>query len=110
MYFFQLCGFFYLRMEGSNKILGKIRGAIRNYLWSRKEQRSRTRVSRRECYLKKKYGGFGLVDPEQDNTSLLCKWIVRTMEPGESNLQLMLQFHLSHNKPQRGRSWGSSLD
>ena len=110
MYFFQLCGFFYLRMEGSNKILGKIRGAIRNYLWSRKEQRSRTRVSRRECYLKKKYGGFRLVDPEQDNTSLLCKWIVRTMEPGESNLQLMLQFHLSHNKPQRGRSWGSSLD
>ena len=67
-------------------------------------------INWRECYLKKKYGRLGLVDPEQAKTSLLCKWIVRAMEPGESNLQLMLRFRLSHFKSQRGRSWGPSLD
>ena len=46
---------------------------IRNYLWSGKELQSRTRVSWRECCLKKKYGGLGLVDPEAAKTSLLCK-------------------------------------
>ena len=102
--------FFISVWGGSNKILNKIRGDIRNYLWSRKEQQSRTRVSWKECCLKKKYGGLGLVDPEAAKTSLLCKWIVRAMEPGESNLQLMLRFRLSHFKPQRGPSWGISLD
>ena len=62
---------------GSNKILGKIRGAIRNYLWSGKEQLTRTRVSWKECCVIKKYGGLGLVDPEDAKTSLLCKWIVK---------------------------------
>ena len=102
--------FFISFWGGSNKILNKIIGAIRNYLWTWKEQQSRTRVSWRECYLKKKYGGLGLVDPEAAKTSLLCKWIVRAMEPGESNLQLILKFRLSHFKPQRGPSWGTSLD
>ena len=32
------------------------------------------------------------------------------MEPGDSNLQVMLRFRLAHFKPQRGRSWGPSLD
>lgn len=83
--------FFIKVWGGSNKILKKIRGAIRNYLWSGKEQLTRTIVSWRECCLKKKYGGLGLVDLHAAKTSLLCKWIVRTMEPGESNLQLMLR-------------------
>ena len=32
------------------------------------------------------------------------------MEPGESNLQLMLRYMLARFKPQKGRSWGVSLD
>ena len=32
------------------------------------------------------------------------------MEPGESNLQLMLRYRLARFNPQRGRSWGVSLD
>lgn len=58
----------------------------------------------------KKYGGLGLVDPEEAKTSLLCKWIVKAMEPGESNLQLMLRYRLARFNPQRGRSWGVGLD
>ena len=32
------------------------------------------------------------------------------MEPGESNLQFMLRYRLARFNPQRGRSWGVSLD
>lgn len=42
--------------------------------------------------MKKKYGGMGLVDPEVAKTNLLCKWIVKAIEPKESNLQLMLRY------------------
>lgn len=60
--------------------------------------------------MKKKVGGLGLVDPEATKTSLLCKWIVKAMKPRESNLQLMLRYKLAKFNPQRGRSWGVSLD
>ena len=58
--------------------------------------------------MKKKYGGLGLVDPEVAKTNLLCKWIVKGVEPRESNLQLMLMYRLARFNPQRGRSWGGS--
>ena len=65
---------FFITVWGvSNKVLRKIRGDIRNYMWSRKEQLTRTRISWQECCLKKKYGGLGLVDPEEAKTSLLAK-------------------------------------
>ena len=50
------------------------------------------------------------MDPEAAKTSLMCKWIVRAIEPGESNLQLMLRYRLARFNPQRGHSWGVSLD
>lgn len=79
-------------------------------MWSGKEQIIRTRVSWQECCLKKKYGGLGLVDPEEAKTSMLCKWIVKAMEPGESNLQVMLRYRLTRSNPQRGRSWKVDLE
>lgn len=60
--------------------------------------------------MKRKNGGLGLVDPEAAKTSLMCKWIVKAMEPDESNLQLMLRYRLARLNPQRGRSWDVSLD
>jgi hypothetical protein len=92
---------FHHRVGWSNKILSKIRGAIRNYFWSGKEQLTRTRVSWRECCIKKKYGGLGLVDSEVAKTSILSKWIVKAMEPGKFNLQLMLRYRLSRYNPQK---------
>lgn len=65
--------FFISVWEGFNKILDKIRGTIRNYLWSGKDQHSWTMISWRECCLKRGFGGLGLVDPEAAKTSLLCK-------------------------------------
>ena len=60
--------------------------------------------------MKKKYGGLGLVDPEIAKTSLLTKWVIKAMEPGESNLQLMLRYRFSRFSPNKGRKWGVSLD
>ena len=102
--------FFITVWGGSNKILRKIRGAIRNYLWAGKEQLTCTRVSWRECCMRKKNGGLGLVDSETAKTGLMCKWIVKAIEPGESNLQIMLRYRLARFNPQREKSWGVSLD
>lgn len=93
----------------ADNILKKIRSAICNYLWYEKEQLTRTRVSWQECCMKKKHRGLGLVDPEATKTSLLCKWIVKAMEPGESDLQLMLRYRLGRFKPQRRSRWGVSF-
>lgn len=68
----------------SNKILTKIRGVICNLFWCSKEQLVGTRVSWKECCMKKEHGG--LVDPETTKIILLCKSIMKTMEPRESNL------------------------
>lgn len=102
--------FFITVWGGSNRILEKIRGTIRNYLWSGKEQYIHTRVCWKECCMKKKYGGLGLVDPEAAKTNLLCKWIVGAMEPRESNLQLMLRCRLAKFNPQKDRSRVINLD
>ena len=107
---FSTLWFFITIWGGSNKVLRKIRGAIRNYMWSGKEQLTRTRVSWQECCFKKKYGSLGLVDPEEAKTSLLGKWIVRAMEPGKSSLQLMLRYRLARFNLQRDRSWGIDLE
>ena len=60
--------------------------------------------------MKKKYGGLGLVDPEIAKTSLLTKQVIKAMQPGESNLQLMFRYRLSRYSPNKGRKWGVSLD
>ena len=36
--------------------------------------------------MKYNYGRLGLVDLEATKTNLLCKWIVKAIELGESNL------------------------
>ena len=59
--------------------------------------------------MKKKNGGLGLVDPEAAKTNLLYKWVVKAMEPGESNLQIMLRYRLARFNSQRGRSWRLAL-
>lgn len=58
----------------------------------------------------RKNGGLGLVDLEEVKTSLLCKWIVKVMESGEQNLQLMLKYRLAMFNLQKNKNWGTSLD
>ena len=46
------------------------------------------------------------MNSESAKTSLFCKWLNKTMEPGESNLELLLRYRHARFNPQRGRSWG----
>lgn len=48
--------------------------------------------------------------PKAAKTSILCTWIIKAMEPGESNLQLMLKYRLARFNPQGGRGWGINMD
>lgn len=45
----------------------------------------------------------GLVNLEVAKTNILCKWIVKAMEPRKSNLQLMIWFVLARLNPQRSK-------
>lgn len=49
-----------------------------------------------------------MVDLEVAKIRLLCEWIVKAMEPRESNLQSMLRYMLAgsiHNKGRVGLVW-----
>lgn len=70
----------------------------------------RTRVRLEGMLYEKEVWGLGLVDPEATKTNLLCKWIVKALEPRESNLQLTLRYRLAQFNPKRGRKWGVNLE
>lgn len=59
-----------------------------NYLWSRKEQRARTTGNGAICWKNMVHGVLGLVDQELAKSSILCKWIIYAMKPGELNFQV----------------------
>lgn len=73
------------------KNLRKIKAVIHHYL-GQATSKHRTMINWRECCMKIKFGGFGLVDPKAATIILLRKRVIEAMEPGESNLQLMLRF------------------
>ncbi len=93
--------FYIIVWGGSYKILNKIKRDNQNYLWLGEEKFIQTRVSWNECCLKKKYGELGLIDPKMAKTNLLIKWIVKAMEPGDSNFQLILRYSISRYSPQK---------
>ena len=54
----------------------------------------------------KNYRNLELVDPEATKTNLMYKWVVKVMEPKESNLQIIFMYKLARFNSQRGRSRG----
>lgn len=91
--------FFITMWAGSNKTLRKIWSAIHNYRSSGNGQLNRTRVTWKECWIKGKYDGLGLVDPEDAKTNILYQWVMKAMEPREPNLQLMVRYWLGRFSP-----------
>ena len=51
--------------------------------------------------MKQLYRELGLVDPEMAKTSFTTNWIVKAMEQGDSDLQLMLRYRLSRYSPKK---------
>ena len=95
--------------HGSVKVLGKIKGLLRNYLWSGMEYASRARVSWSDCCVKRKAGGLSLLDPQEATTTLLCKWIINAYGPGESNLKIILRSKLWSCSPCKESKWSTNL-
>lgn len=53
----------------------KICGLLRNFLWFGKENRTYAHVNWPDCCAKRAIRGLVIVDPEEQLTSLLVKWI-----------------------------------
>jgi hypothetical protein len=50
-----------------------------------------------------------MVDPTEEVTSLMCKWIITTMEPQSSNFKRLLRYRLSMFQPYAGGNWSPNL-
>ena len=53
---------------------------------------------------------MNLINPEDAVTALMTKWLIKAMEPGDSNLHLFLHFRLSQYQPYTSGRWSQSLD
>ena len=103
--------FFFLSIwRGSKKGVKKVKSAIMNYVAGGKLQRARIRVSWHQCCQTKSKGGVNLINLEDAATALLTKWLIKAMEPGDSNLHLFLRFRLSQYQPYSGGRWSQSLE
>jgi hypothetical protein len=67
-------------------------------------------VSWIQCCQVKGKGGINLVNPANALTAMMTKWIMKVVEPGSSNLHLMLRFRLSHCQPYSGGRWAPNLE
>jgi hypothetical protein len=75
------------------------------FLWAGRESRALARVAWPVLCQKYCDGGLGIVDPEQALTALLSKWVIRALQPGNSNVQLILRYRLIRSQPYQGAKW-----
>jgi hypothetical protein len=58
----------------------------------------------------KSRGCINLVNPDDTVTALMLKWVVKAIEPGSSNLHLMLRYRVSLYQPYAGGRWDRSVE
>lgn len=103
--------FFFLSVWGGTKQgIARIKSTVANYLASGKASRSRARVGWIQSCQPKKDGGINLINPHDAVSALMTKWIIKAMEPGQSNLHLLLRHKLSQYQPYSGGRWSQSLE
>lgn len=103
--------FFFMSVWGGTKQgVKRIKSTISNYLAFGKAGRARARVGWIQCCQMKKEGGINLINPEDTVAALMTKWLVKALEPGTSNLHLLLRHKLSQYQPYRGGRWCENLD
>jgi hypothetical protein len=104
------CFFFFSIWGGTKKGIARVKTLMINYLASGGIQRSRAKVGWLQCCQDKSQGGISLVNPEDVVVALMMKWILKAVEPGSSNLHLMLRYRLSRYQPYQGGRWESGLE
>jgi hypothetical protein len=103
--------FFFLSVWGGNsRGVKKVKSALLNYLASGKSHRARARVNWIQCCQRKEDGGLNIIYPEDAVVALMIKWVTKAMEPGRSNLHLMLRYRLGMYQPYKGGRWQPSLE
>jgi hypothetical protein len=90
--------------------VARIKTLMINYLASGGIQRSRTKVGWLQCCQDRSRGGINLVNPEDVVVELMVKWLVKAMEPGNSNLHVILRYRLQMYQPYPGGRWSNSLE
>lgn len=102
--------FFFSVWGGTKKGVAKLKSSILKYLAAGKLGRSRARVSWIQCCQSKQDSGIGLINPEDAVAALIGKWVIKALEPSNSNLYLLLRLKLSQAQPYSGGRWHESLE
>jgi hypothetical protein len=58
----------------------------------------------------KEAGGLNIIHPKDAVVALVMKWVIKALEPGSLNLNLMLRYRLSLYQPYRAGRWQPSLE
>jgi len=64
------------------RMCAKVRGVIRNFIWSGKDTPARAKVKWDTLTLPTSHGGLGIIDPRTQSEALLAKLLVRGLAPG----------------------------
>jgi hypothetical protein len=95
---------------GTKRGVSQVKSAVTNYFWSGSLQRSKSKVLWLHCCQTKANGGVNLIHPLDAMVALMVKWIMKAVEPGDSNLHLMLRYRLAHFQPYSSGRWAPSLE
>jgi hypothetical protein len=95
---------------GTQKGVTKVQREIANYLWSGSMRRLRSKVSWIQCYQTKGKEGINLINPKDAMITLMCKWLLKAVEPGTSNLHILLRHKVEHFQLYSGGKWSPSLE
>jgi hypothetical protein len=97
--------FFVSIWGGSREVIRKIKGHLRNFLWCRADHRCRMRVRWQDCCAHKNAGGLGLIDAEDALVALASKWVLKSLAPGSSSIQILLRYRIAKFRPAAKGTW-----
>ena len=74
---------------------GKVKALLRNSMWCGSTNIAYTRVSWDDCTMPKKIGDVGLISPKDAMRLLMSKWNIQALLSDQSNLQILLRYHIT---------------
>lgn len=102
--------FFFSIWGGKSGGIKKFKSLLMYHLAAGSVQRSRIKVGWLQCCQTRENGGLNLINPEDAATTLMTKWIIKALEPDESNLHQLLRFRLDNYQPYPRGKWRHSLE
>jgi hypothetical protein len=97
--------FFLVVWPGTVQAIRHIRKLASYFLWAGRETRTLARIVWPTLCRRYRDGGLGIIDLEQAMMALMSKWIILALQPGNSNVQLILQYRLLRTQPTTSANW-----